>query len=107
MALEVTIEDYVAPEKAPSRLAPLIQSLIEAGPDKVATVTAETEEEGNVFVREFQAAARDAGKSGVKRGFTAVMDGKKVTGYKVSMAVRDKITRPRGGKTEVTTADSE
>lgn len=95
MALEVTIEDYVAPEKAPHRLAPLIQSLIEAGPDKVATVTAETEEDANTFVKEFQSAARDAGKSGVKRVFTPIKNGNKVTGYKVAMAVRDKITRPR------------
>jgi hypothetical protein len=91
---DVKIEDFVAPEKAPHEFRPIIEQLIAAGPDKVATVIVDTEDEAFTFVRAMQSAAREVGHSARKR--VLVAEGKKI---KVGVSVGDKIVRNRAPKT--------
>jgi len=93
---KIVIEDYVAPAKAPHALAPTVDALIKAGPDKVATAAFDTEADALAFVRSMQTAAREAGYSALKRRFEEV-EGKWVAG----VSVRAKITRNRPTATPV------
>lgn len=95
--LNITIEEFVAPEKAPKaphELAPVIAQLIEAGPDKVAAVEFDTEDEAVAFLKGMQTAAREAGKSATKRFLTVTDKGK----HRIGVNVREKISRPRKDK---------
>jgi len=89
---EISIVDYVAPAKAAHEYAPLVTSLINAGPDKVATATFADEDIALAFLRAVQVAAREQNVSAVKRLSQPSADGK---GYTVGVAVRAKITRNR------------
>ena len=95
-AFEIEFEDFVAPVKAPSEYIGVIDTLIKAGPDKVASAIFATADEAKIYLRTLQTAAREVGVSAVKRG---VYDLGK-DGIKISVGVRDKISRPRPEKSE-------
>lgn len=95
--VDIQIEDYQAPEKAPHRYAGVVSQLVQAGPDKVASVHSPTEEEAKHFITDMQAAAREQNVSAVKRGLSRQEDGQ----WKASVAVRSKITRTRVKPEEV------
>lgn len=99
---EITLEDYVAPAAAPHEYLPVIEALIKAGVNKVATAVFDTEDDAVTYVRQMQVAARQAGVSALKRALVKTEDGK----FSASVSVRAKITRDRskGDKPEITEA---
>ena len=92
---DIIFEDYVAPVQAPHEYQPIVQALIEAGPDKIASKLFDNEADAKTYILEMQKAARQLGMSGVKRIFAADVDAKgKNTGkIKAGVSVRTQITR--------------
>lgn len=89
MSVEISIEDYVPAEKAPHEYRPLVEQLIAAGPDKVASAVFDNEAEAKTFILEMQKAARELNVSAVKRVFEDAGKGK----IKAGVSIRAKITR--------------
>lgn len=109
---EITLEDYVAPAAAPHEYLPVIEQLIKAGVNKVATAVFDTEDEAVNYVRQMQVAARQAGVSALKRSLVKVAakdaEGKPNANagkFSASVSVRAKITRDRSKGANAATAE--
>ena len=66
MSLKIEFETITAPVAPPHEYLPIIDQLIDAGPDQAATVVCDNEADAKAYVLEMQKAARQRGMSGVK-----------------------------------------
>jgi len=91
---DIQFEDAPEPTAKAHELQPVVQQLIEAGPDKVATIIADTEDEAKAFIRGMQTAAKQLEKGARKRVWEVLKGGK----VKVGVAIGPKLTRNRSAK---------
>jgi len=97
---EIVLEDFTAVPITPHEYQPVIQQLIKAGVNKVATAYFKTEEDATAYIKGMQVAARQLDVSALKRSlFQVAKDAEKNAGlYGASVSVRSKITRTRVAK---------